>query len=84
MVMLLLISLFFSVHHLYIAIPFVLYCSSSMSRLAFILAFSATHMTLNESDTPESITWPHFKSLNAHFSVHYLDNKDQHLFRVSE
>jgi len=35
---------------------------------------SATHVTLNESDASESITWPRFKSLNAHFSVPYLDN----------
>ena len=42
-------------------------------------------MTLNESDTSESIKGLHFKSLNAHFGVHYLDNvKDQRLFRVSE
>jgi len=31
-------------------------------------------VTLNESDASESITLPHFKSLSAHFSVHYLDN----------
>jgi len=31
-------------------------------------------VTLNESDTSESITCPGFKSLNAHFSVHYQDN----------
>ena len=31
-------------------------------------------MTLNESDASQSITWLRFKSLNEHFSVHYLDN----------
>ena len=35
---------------------------------------SATHVTLNEPDGSESITRRSIKSLNAHFSVHYLDN----------
>ena len=34
----------------------------------------ATHVTLNESDASESITSRSIKSLNAHFSVDYLDN----------
>ena len=29
---------------------------------------NATHVTLNESDASDSITWLHFKLLNAHFS----------------
>ena len=33
-----------------------------------ITVISATHVTLNELDASESITWPCFKSLNAHFS----------------
>ena len=45
-------------------------------------------MTLNESDVSEPITWPYFKLLNEHFSVHYLDNvphfKDEWLFQVSK
>ena len=44
------------------------------SQLGASCTLSATHVTLNESDASESITWPHFKLLNAHFSVHYLDN----------
>ena len=34
----------------------------------------ANHVTLNESDASESITWLYFKLHNAHFSVHYLDS----------
>ena len=30
------------------------------------MVISATHMTLNESDTSESITWLYFKLVNAH------------------
>ena len=32
---------------------------------------SATHVTLKESDTSESIIWLRFESHDAHFSVHY-------------
>jgi len=42
-----------------------------------LMSISATHVTLSESDASELITWPHFKLLNAHFSVHYLDNTHQ-------
>ena len=37
-------------------------------------SFSATHVTLNESDASESITWLHFKLRNTHFRAHYLDS----------
>ena len=43
-------------------------------RPAPITSLSTAHMTLNESDASESITWLSIKSLIAHLSVHYLDN----------
>jgi len=46
----------------------------SIYIVSLLISISATHVTLNESDASESITWPRFKSLNAHFGVHYLDN----------
>ena len=43
-------------------------------RLAPITSLNTAHVTLNESDASESITWLSIKSLIAHLSVHYLDN----------
>jgi len=46
----------------------------SIYIVSLLISISATHVTLNESDASGSITWQSFKSLNAHFGVHYLDN----------
>jgi len=44
-----------------------------MKRTAMYHSLRVTHMTLNKSDDSELITSTHFKLLNAHFSMHYLD-----------
>ena len=43
-------------------------------HLSVYLDITSTHVTLNESDASESITWRSIKSVIAHFSVPYLDN----------